>query len=244
MTRPNVAVLYAPGTFCHEETCYALECAGGEGTVVLLSDLLQGVNNLDMFDALVIPGGSSWGDHLGGGRVFAIHLVSYLGDMFTRFLKQNKPVLGIANGCQVLLEAGFLPQTQIGARSGASVQNQSARFESRWVDVVVSDVESLWTKGLTGMVLKMPVASGQMKFMFKDDANVKAALKYVDNEKKATLKYPVNPAGSPEGIAGLVDETGLIMGLILHPERAVVSSHGSIDGLRIFENMIEYCKNL
>ena len=143
------------------------------------------------------------------------------------------------NGCQVLQKTSSTNTDR--CRSGARA-NQSAGL-SRWVDVV-SDVESLWTKGLTGMVLKMPVASGQMKFMFKDDANVKAALKYVDNEKKATLKYPVNPAGSPEGIAGLVDETGLIMGLILHPERAVVSSHGSIDGLRIFENMIEYCKNL
>ena len=92
MTRPNVAVLYAPGTFCHEETCYALECAGGEGTVVLLSDLLQGVNNLDMFDALVIPGGSSWGIILAVVESLPFiwyHILRYV----LRFLKQNKPVL-------------------------------------------------------------------------------------------------------------------------------------------------------
>jgi phosphoribosylformylglycinamidine synthase I len=243
MTKPNVAVLYAPGTSCHEETCYALECANARGTVVLLSDLLQGRSDLDLFDALVIPGGSSWGDHPGGGRVFAIHLVSCLKDIISRFLDQSKPVLGIQNGCQVLLEAGILPELKIGTRTAAIVQNQSAQFESRWVDVIVGETNSLWTKGLTGVSLRMPVAYYYGRFVFDAAARFRPAFMYVDNNRKVTPEYPSNPAGSPEGIAGIVDQTGLVMGTMLHPERAILDSHGSTDGLRIFENMVQYCQS-
>lgn len=244
MRQPNIAVLYAPGTSCHEETCYALECAGGKSTVTLLSDLLKGKSGIELFDGLVIPGGSSWGDHLGGGRVFAIYLVSYLKDMFDRFLQQNKPVLGISNGCQVLLEAGLLPEAVIGVRTAAMAQNRSARFESRWVEVLAGETECLWTKGLAGEVLRMPVAHEYGRFVFDDGACLKPVFMYADNEGNTTSKYPSNPAGSPEGVAGIVDPTGLIMGMMLHPERAILSFHGSTDGLKIFDNMIRYCQGV
>lgn len=243
MTKPNVAVLYAPGTNCHEETCYALEYAGGKSTVLLLSDLMQGTRNLDSFDALVIPGGSSWGDHPSGGRVFAIHLIS-LDDMFSRFLQQGKPILGISNGCQVLLEAGLLPKRQIGVRTAALAQNKSARFESRWVNVLVGKTECIWTKGLTGMILRMPVAHSHGRFVFDDAENVEPVLMYADDEGNTTSQYPSNPAGSLEGVAGIVDRAGLVMGMMLHPERAVLGLHGSTDGLWIFANMIKHCQDL
>lgn len=243
MGKPNVAVLYAPGINCHEETCYALEYGGAKSTVLPLSDLLQGTRNLDSFEALVLPGGSSWGDYPSGGRVFGIYLVS-LEDMINEFIQQGKPVLGIANGCQVLVEAGILSGGRLGVRTAALAQNQSARFESRWANVFVEKTDCIWTKGLEDLVLRMPVSHSQGRFVFSDGASVTPALIYVDDDGDPTSEYPANPTGSTGGIAGIVDKTGLVMGMMVHPERAVLTLHGSTDGLRIFANMIRYCRDL
>ncbi len=109
MSRAVTAILYAPGINCHEETAAALDLAGGRSELVLLRDLLDGRTRLSHYQAAVIPGGFSYGDHLGAGRIFGTILVAQLRDQLTEFLDAQKPLLGVCNGFQILAEAGILP---------------------------------------------------------------------------------------------------------------------------------------
>src|SRR5947208_14531478 len=104
MSDAVTAILYAPGTNCHEETAAAIELVGGRTSLVLLPDLLEGRTSLEKYQAAVIPGGFSFGDHLGAGRIFATVLVARFRDQLTKFLDDKKPLLGVCNGFQVLTE--------------------------------------------------------------------------------------------------------------------------------------------
>jgi phosphoribosylformylglycinamidine synthase subunit PurQ / glutaminase len=243
MSQATTAILYAPGTNCHEETAAALERAGGRSELVLLRDLLDGRTRLDRYQAAIIPGGFSYGDHLGAGRVFATILVAQLRDQLMEFLNVGKPVLGVCNGFQVLTEAGILPCRTPGARAMALVENESSRFEDRKVRLLVSQKPSLWTEGLSGRVLRMPVAHGEGRPLLGETASVKGlnvVFQYCDQAGRPAAEYPDNPNGAAEAVAGITDESGMVMGLMPHPERASLAAHYSQDGLEIFRNLVRW----
>ncbi|HUU14104.1 MAG TPA: phosphoribosylformylglycinamidine synthase I [Terriglobia bacterium] len=243
MTQATTAVLYAPGTNCHEETVAAIELAGSKAEVVLLRDLLEARTRLDRFQAAVIPGGFSYGDHLGAGRIFATTLVAQLRDQLVSFLDAKKPLLGVCNGFQVLAEAGILPGRAPGKRSMALIENQSARFEDRKVRLVVSGEKCMWTEGLEGQVLRMPSAHEEGRPLFCEPHQAGAprvVVRYSDGEGRPTMGYPDNPNGAPEGVAGITDETGLVLGLMPHPERASLPAHYSQDGFKLFQNLVRW----
>jgi len=245
MTQAKTAILYAPGTNCHEETAAAIELAGGEAELVLLKDLIGGARRLDDFQAAVVPGGFSYGDHLGAGRIFATLLVARLRDQLVRFLDAKKPLLGICNGYQVLTEAGILPGRTPGERSMALLENQSARFEDRKVRLVVSRQKCAWTEGLEGQVLEMPTAHGEGRPLLCGSgapSATNAVFYYGDEQGRPTMDYPNNPNGSPGAVAGITDESGLVLGLMPHPERASLPTQYSQDGLRIFQNLVKWLK--
>jgi phosphoribosylformylglycinamidine synthase subunit PurQ / glutaminase len=245
MSRATAAILYAPGTNCHEETAAAIELAGGLTELVLLRDLLDGRTRLDRYQAAVIPGGFSYGDHLGAGRIFATVLVAQLRDQLVDFLAAQKPLLGVCNGFQVLAEAGILPGRTPGKRSLALLENQSAKFEDRKIRLVVTSEKSPWTEGLAGQVLDMPTAHGEGRPLFchagsGDSARV--VLRYADSSGHPTQHHPENPSGAPEAVAGITDATGLVLGLMPHPERASLPAHYSQDGLKLFHNLVQMLK--
>jgi phosphoribosylformylglycinamidine synthase subunit PurQ / glutaminase len=243
MSDTVTAILYAPGTNCHEETAAAIELAGGRTSLVLLPELLEGRTNLEKYQAAVIPGGFSFGDHLGAGRIFATMLVARLRDQLTKFLDDKKPLLGVCNGFQVLAEAGILPNRTPGQRSMALLENQSARFEDRKVRLVVSGEKCIWTEGLVGQTLEMPSAHGEGRPLFCDadgGSRGRVVFRYTDAQSRPTLHYPENPSGAPEAVAGITDETGLVLGLMPHPERASLPTHYSQDGLDIFRNLVRW----
>jgi len=245
MSLATTAILYAPGTNCHEETAAAIELAGGNAELVLLKDLIGGDRRLDDYQAAVVPGGFSYGDHLGAGRIFATMLVARLRDQLVRFLDSRKPLLGICNGYQVLTEAGILPGRTPGERTMALLENQSARFEDRKVRMIVSSEKCVWTEGLAGQVLDMPSAHGEGRPMFcasGPSSTTRAVFHYGDEHGHATMDYPDNPNGSPGAVAGITDESGLVLGLMPHPERASLPAHYSQDGLRIFQNLVKWLK--
>ena len=233
------AVLYAPGINCHEETAFALGLAGVEGRIVNLHDVLSGDDALTEYQAVVIPGGFSWGDHLGAGRVFGVHLIARLAEQLEQLVDGGKPVLGICNGFQVLVETGLLPDRTVGKRGAALLQNKSALFESRWVELIVTDTMSIWTADLAGQVWRLPVAHGEGRLYWEEGHAVNPSLRYAKNGEP-TEEYPANPNGTPGGIAGIRDSSGLIFGLMPHPERAVLPWHGSTDGLALFRNLAKY----
>ena len=245
MSQATTAILYAPGTNCHEETAAAIELAGGKAELVLLKDLIGGESRLDDYQAAVVPGGFSYGDHLGAGRIFATMLVARLRDQLVRFLDAKKPLLGICNGYQVLTEAGILPGRTPGQRSMALLENQSARFEDRKVRLIVSAEKCLWTEGLAGQVLEMPSAHGEGRPLFcasGASAATRAVFHYGDEHGHPTMDYPSNPNGSPGAIAGVSDESGLVLGLMPHPERASLPTQYSQDGLRVFQNLVKWLR--
>jgi phosphoribosylformylglycinamidine synthase len=245
MTQARTAILYAPGTNCHEETAAAIELAGGKAELVLLKDLIGGECRLDDYQAAVVPGGFSYGDHLGAGRIFATMLVARLREQLVRFLESRKPLLGICNGYQVLTEAGILPGRSPGQRTMALLENQSARFEDRKVRMIVSSEKCAWTEGLAGQVLNMPSAHGEGRPLFCSSgpsSATRAVFHYGDECARPTMDYPDNPNGSPGGVAGITDESGLVLGLMPHPERASLPTHYSQDGLRIFQNLVKLLK--
>lgn len=245
MSQARTAILYAPGTNCHEETAAAIELAGGHAELVLLRDLLAGQIRLDDYQAAVIPGGFSYGDHLGAGRIFATMLVARLRDQLVRFLDAKKPLLGVCNGYQVLTEAGILPGGTPGQRAMALLENQSARFEDRKVRLIVAERECLWTEGLAGQVLELPSAHGEGRPLFCASGpppEGRAVFHYGDEEGRPTMDYPANPNGSPGAVAGVADSSGLVMGLMPHPERAALPAQYSQDGLRIFQNLVKWLR--
>jgi phosphoribosylformylglycinamidine synthase len=238
--KPTVAVLYAPGINCHEETAFALEMVGLDAKIININDLLSGEDKITNYQAMVVPGGFSWGDHLGAGRVFGVHLVARLAEQLETLVAQGKPVLGICNGFQVLVETGLLPDKTVGKRGAALLQNNSAVFESRPVDLLVTDGGSIWTAGLAGRTLRMPVAHGEGRLYWENEDLIHPVVCYA-KDGAPTEEYPANPNGTPGGIAGIRDSSGLIFGLMPHPERAVLPWHGSEDGLEFFKNL---AKNL
>jgi phosphoribosylformylglycinamidine synthase len=172
-------------------------------------------------------------------------LVAGLRDQLTAFLGAGKPILGVCNGFQVLTEAGILPGRSPGTRALALVENESARFEDRNVRLVVTHDKSLWTEGLAGRVLEMPSAHGEGRLLFGAEAGtsgVRVALRYCDLNGFPTAHYPENPSGAPDGVAGITDKSGMVLGLMPHPERASLAVHRSEDGLALFSNLVRWLR--
>ena len=240
----QIAILYAPGTNCHEETAAAIERAGGKPVLLHLHEMLAGHDSLANYGAAVFPGGFSYGDHLAAGRIFATLLVARLREQLVAFLEAQRPVLGICNGFQVLTEAGILPARNPGVRGMAMLENQSSHFEDRKVRLLVSAEKSMWTEGLAGRVLQMPVAHAEGRTMISEQAitRPRVAFQYTDTQGKPATEYPDNPNGSPNAIAGVTDSSGLVLGLMPHPERASLAAHYSQDGLCLFENLVRFLK--
>jgi phosphoribosylformylglycinamidine synthase subunit PurQ / glutaminase len=252
MPKPRVLFLRAPGTNCDEEAAFAWQLAGAEAETWHVGRVVESPGGLDSFQVLTLPGGFSYGDDLGSGKILATRLGTVLGDPLRRFLDRGGLVLGICNGFQVLVKAGLLPGApEVGPAT--LTFNDSGHFEARWVHL-------LPTPGLSPFLaddepIELPVAHGEGKFVLADpDALAKlegagqVVLRYADAEGRPTGDYPANPNGSPGAVAGLCDPTGRIFGLMPHPERFVDPLHhprwtrrgleGEADGLRIFRNAV------
>ncbi len=247
MPQPRALVLRAPGTNCDEETAAAWGLAGAAVDTRRLGEVLDRPALLDGYEVLTFPGGFSYGDDLGAGRIFASRLGTVLDDGLRRFVDRGGLLLGICNGFQILVKAGLLP----GPGSPASVtHNESGRFESRWVRL-------LPTAGVTPFLvddepIELPVAHGEGNYVATDPTAGRVALRYVDAAGTPTESYPANPNGSAGGVAGVCDATGRVFGLMPHPERHVDPLHyprwtrqgrkAEGDGLRIFRNAVAACR--
>jgi phosphoribosylformylglycinamidine synthase I len=257
--KPRVLVLRAAGINCDVETAHAFERYGAATVAVHVNELLAGRKKLDDYDVLAIPGGFSYGDDIAAGKVLALELLR-LRDPLLALVERGGLILGICNGYQVLVKTGLLPgvAAPIGVQEVTLTDNDSNRYEDRWVHLVAESKHSIFVK--PGERLHVPLAHGEGKFVPRDaallatlEARDQIAFRYVAADG-GTARYPDNPNGSIGNVAGLVDRTGRVLGLMPHPERAMFAVHHPDwtarplpigeegDGARIFANAVAYLK--
>lgn len=231
----RVAVIRFPGSNCDLDTVY----------------VLQKIFNLDAhlvwhkefkdtkWDAVILPGGFSYGDYLRAG-VIAAHspAMKYIKMM----ARDGKPVLGICNGFQILVEAGLLP--------GALLMNSTLTFICKWVTIRVETNRTAWTLNIPrGTIMKIPIAHKEGRYYIDPKSleelqeNDQIVFRYVND--KGEPSPDANPNGSIDNIAGVCNSDGNVVGLMPHPERAsesILSPFGTDHGKLIFQSMIEYVR--
>ena len=187
--------------------------------------------NLDDLDCVILPGGFSYGDYLRAGAVAGRSPVV---DVLGEFTARGGVVLGSCNGFQILCEAGLLP--------GALMRNECLQYRCQSVHLTVDNGDTVFTRGLAGRVLTMPISHGEGKY-YADPPTLAAlrerrqvVFRYADAEGRVTRA--ANPNGSLDNIAGVVSEDGNVLGLMPHPERAAEAVTGGTDGLALFQSLL------
>ena len=225
--KPRALILFAQGTNRDGDAAHALELAGGQAQVIPLKTLREQKIAWSDYQMLVLPGGFSYADALGAGKLLALDLSHYFLDEVQSFVSAGKPVIGICNGFQALIKSGILPDSRAANEPAWATltYNQGNHFECRWVSLEPRSQKCLWTRGLT-QTIDCPVAHGEGNFQVSDPARAK---KLLDNDqvalvythpdgKSADGVYPINPNGSILDIAGICNAQGNVLGLMPHPE--------------------------
>jgi phosphoribosylformylglycinamidine synthase I len=275
---PRALILRAPGINRDEDAAAAIELAGGLPERVHINRVVEGSTKLADYALLIIPGGFSYGDHLGAGKLLAVDLAHRLGEELAAFVADGRPVIGICNGFQVLVKAGILPGPStddrqptieeppgsVGGRRSSVVatltDNASGQFECRWVQLAADPgSRCVFTQGFDRPI-EVPVAHGEGRFVTRDRAVLQAlcaggqvALRYVAAGGGA-VGYPDNPNGSDDAIAGVCNPAGNVLGLMPHPEDAILPQQhprwtrepwrAEGDGLALFRNAVRYAGSI
>lgn len=185
--------------------------------------VFHNVENLDEYDGILLPGGFSYGDYL---RCGAIARFSDAMDAVKKAAEAGKPVLGVCNGFQILLESGLLP--------GAMLRNKNLKFMCRPVDLIVENNQTMFTTEYKEkQIISIPIAHGEGNYYCDEQT-----LKELEKNKQIVFRYKDNPNGSVADIAGVVNKQGNVLGMMPHPERAVDSLLGSDDGLALFKSIL------
>lgn len=265
---PKAIVITGNGTNCEREAAEACRLGGFAADIVHISLILSGEVTLDEYQFLNLTGGFLDGDDLGSAMVQANRLkyavVEGTGerilDQILRFINAGKPILGVCNGFQLMVKMGLLPGLGDRLERTATLTfNDSGRFEDRWVSLLVEEESPcIFTKGIQHVPL--PVRHGEGKFMVRDEKvlnrlkeNHLLTVRYMDPATgTTTMTYPCNPNGSVNAIAGICSPSGLLFGLMPHPEaylhrvnhprwtREDLPEEGA--GVAFFKNAYEYVK--
>ncbi len=215
------AVIVFPGSNCDRDLKVAIEMVTGRAPAMVWhkeSELPQGIG------LIAIPGGFSYGDYLRSGALAARSPVMRA---VAEAASRGVPVLGICNGFQVLTEAGLLP--------GALMRNAGLSFVCRQVPLTVQNSQSIFTAGYNqGESITIPIAHHDGNYQADPDT-----LQRIEGEGRVAFRYAENCNGSANGIAGILNDAGNVLGMMPHPERAMEPAHGNRDGRRLFEGLLE-----
>jgi phosphoribosylformylglycinamidine synthase len=215
----KVGIIRFPGSNCDRDVYHALELAGAEPDYIWWSR-----RDLSDYEAIVIPGGFSYGDYLRAGAVAAITPVI---EGIKECVNEGKPVLGICNGAQILAEVGLVP--------GVFTENENAKFICEWTELKVESVKTPFTSLYKkNEVIKMPIAHAEGRYYTEDIKSLR------ENDQIVLSFETENPNGSMESITGVCDEEGLVCAIMPHPERASENILGSDDGLKFFKGIVKF----
>jgi len=257
--KPQALVLQAHGSNRDFDVIEALTLAGADATGIPLNELRMKKTLLSDFQLLVIPGGFSYADALGAGKLLALDLASYFANEISEFVSSGKPVIGICNGFQALVKSGILPSPlpllPKGEGDATLTFNAEGHFECRWVNLMPVSQTCIWTKGLEDSIT-CPIAHGEGNFQTSDTSFIntltaqdQVALTYIYADgSPANGEYPANPNGSTLDIAGICNPQGNVLGLMPHPENHIYSHQHpqwtrgvkGNSGLALFENGVKY----
>jgi phosphoribosylformylglycinamidine synthase subunit PurQ / glutaminase len=225
----TIGVIVFPGSNCDHDAYHAMKHVMGADTKFLWHK----DNDLKDIDLLIIPGGFSYGDYLRSG---AIARFSPIMQEVVKYAEEGRPVMGICNGFQILLESGLLP--------GAMLHNEKLRFVCKNVYIRVENNQTIFTSDLEkGEVLDMPVSHGEGNYFIESDGlkqlhdNDQIVFRYCNSEGQVTHESNFN--GSVDSIAGICNNDGNVLGLMPHPERAVEEILGSTDGKKLFKAVLD-----
>ncbi len=269
MIKPKTFILSGYGFNCEEETKTAFELADGNADIIHINDWITNKTIIEDYQIFAVPGGFSYGDDTGSGNAMANKIRNHCGDELLRFISEDKLILGICNGFQVLVNLGLLPalNNEYGKRSVALLHNTSARYVNRWLNVKTTSDKCVFTKNISRMFI--PVAHGEGNFFAEEETllhlknNEQIVLQYIcEDGSSANEEFPFNPNGSMNDIAGICDATGRVFGLMPHPERGMFFTQRPdwtllkekfkrekkelpeySDGMEIFNNAVNYFKD-
>ncbi len=214
------AVIVFPGSNCDIDMYHAIKDELGEEVEYVWHD----ATSLDGFDAILLPGGFSYGDYL---RTGAIARFSNVMQEVVKAAEAGKPILGVCNGFQILLEAGLLP--------GAMRRNESLKFICKTASLRVENNETMFSGSYKqGETIQIPVAHGEGNYYCDEET-----LARLKENKQIVFTYTNNPNGSLEDIAGIMNEQGNVLGMMPHPERAVDELLGGADGVKLFQSIVK-----
>ncbi len=226
-------IVVFPGSNCDADCLWALKDVLNQEAEFIWHES----KNIKKYDCLVLPGGFSYGDYLRSGAIARFAKVMESISDFAN--KKNKFIIGICNGFQILLEAGLLP--------GAMLHNKNLKFICEYVNITVENTNTPFTNRCAkGQVLKIPIAHGEGNYYCDERtlntliAKDKIIFRYCDSNGMITDEANVN--GSIYNIAGIMNTKGNILGMMPHPERAMIKELGSEDGRLIWQSIIDYIK--
>lgn len=218
------AVIVFPGSNCDVDMYHAIKDELGEEVDYVWHD----TESLDSYDAILLPGGFSYGDYL---RCGAIARFSKVMGAVKKAAEAGKPIMGVCNGFQILVEAGLLP--------GALRRNKDLKFICQPVNLVVGNAGTMFTSGYeAGEVISIPVAHGEGNYYCDEET-----LQKLEEGNQIVFRYQDDLNGSLSNIAGIVNEQGNVLGMMPHPERAVDTLLGSEDGLKLFQSILKNWRN-
>ena len=226
----KIAIIQFGGSNCDLDVLHVLQdVVGVDAELVWYKE-----EDLSQYDGAVIPGGFSYGDYLRAGAIAARTPIM---DAIKKMASEGKPIMGICNGFQVLTESGLL--------DGALTTNKYPKFRCETMYLKVENTDTPFTsKFKKGEIVKIPIAHMEGNFYADKDTltrlndNGQIVFKYSD--KNGNVTDNVNPNGSQENIAGIIDPNRNVIGLMPHPERASEAILGSEDGIRMFQSMVDY----
>jgi phosphoribosylformylglycinamidine synthase len=265
--KPKALVFAGYGLNSEEETKLAFDMAGGMGEIVHINDIIDRSVKLSDYQILAVPGGFAYGDDTGAGNAYAQKMKNHLWEDLKKFVTDDKLIIGICNGFQVLVNLGLLPALEMkyGNRELGLMPNELPRYIVRFVDLRVDNPNSPWLKNIE--MFSIPVSNGEGKLYATEEIlnemnkNHQVAARYIQGPMCEYLNVPASPNGSIDDIAGVTDTTGRVFGLMPHPERAMfftqmpnwqmlkqqylaegkeLPTHGP--GFAIFTNAITYFK--